>query len=257
MTRAEDVELTLAQELAEVSRLVEADDIAATLDRFIGRVVRTVPGCDHATIAVMGANGIETVAGDDELELTAAADAAMTSAGPIAEALQYGEPRRLDDAAGDRRWPEFSTRIEAAGYRSCLVLPLATRHGQPTVFALYSRQSDQFESHTYDVVLLLTLHAEAVFDNAKLYHDSRRLVAHLSTALGTRLRIGQAQGLLMHRFGYDADAAFDVLRRASQHTNTKLRDVAAALVEAHEQDDLASALVKYEIEDPSRRPPQA
>jgi len=252
MTRAEEVELTLAQELVEVSRLVENDDVSATLDRFVARVVRTVPGCDHATITVRGRSGIETVAGGDVLELAAAADHALTSAGPIVEALEYREPRRLDDARGDARWPEFSARIEAAGYRSCLVLPLATRHGQATVFTLYSRQPNQFESTAYDIVLLLTLHAEAVFDNAQLYHDSRRLVEHMSTALGTRLKIGQAQGLLMHRYGYDSDAAFAALRSASQNTNTKLREVAAALVDAHEQDELPATLVKFGIEAPSQ-----
>jgi hypothetical protein len=58
-------------------------------------------------------------------------------------------------------------------------------------------------------------------------HDLRR-------ALMTRDAIAEAKGLLMEREGVNADEAFDILRRASQRANVKLRDVAAELIEAHE-----------------------
>jgi AmiR/NasT family two-component response regulator len=57
---------------------------------------------------------------------------------------------------------------------------------------------------------------------------------NLHEALKTRELIGQAQGILMERERITADQAFDVLRRASQHVNVKLRDIAAALVETGE-----------------------
>jgi AmiR/NasT family two-component response regulator len=50
-------------------------------------------------------------------------------------------------------------------------------------------------------------------------------------ALDSRDVIGQAKGILMERRGLPADQAFDVLRRASQDLNVKLRDVAATLAE--------------------------
>ncbi len=53
----------------------------------------------------------------------------------------------------------------------------------------------------------------------------------------TRELIGQAQGILMERERITADQAFDVLRRASQHMNTKLRAVAEHLVESGESPD--------------------
>jgi AmiR/NasT family two-component response regulator len=42
--------------------------------------------------------------------------------------------------------------------------------------------------------------------------------------------IGQAVGILMERERISADQAFDILRRASQHLNVKLREVARDLV---------------------------
>jgi AmiR/NasT family two-component response regulator len=54
----------------------------------------------------------------------------------------------------------------------------------------------------------------------------------MSQALASRDLIGQAKGILMAREGCSADQAFDMLRRASQRLNQKLRDVAEQIVES-------------------------
>jgi AmiR/NasT family two-component response regulator len=43
--------------------------------------------------------------------------------------------------------------------------------------------------------------------------------------------IEQAKGIIIARQGCGPDESFDVLRRISQRTNVKLRDVAAQIVE--------------------------
>jgi AmiR/NasT family two-component response regulator len=43
--------------------------------------------------------------------------------------------------------------------------------------------------------------------------------------------IGQAQGILMERERITADQAYDILRRASNHLNTKVRYVAQTLID--------------------------
>jgi hypothetical protein len=48
----------------------------------------------------------------------------------------------------------------------------------------------------------------------------------------TQAVIEQAKGMLMGYYGITADMAFTVLTRWSQESNTKLRDIAAALVAA-------------------------
>jgi AmiR/NasT family two-component response regulator len=53
--------------------------------------------------------------------------------------------------------------------------------------------------------------------------------------------IGQAQGILMERERITSDQAFDILRRASQHLNVKLRDVAQALVDTGERPETGSS----------------
>ena len=58
--------------------------------------------------------------------------------------------------------------------------------------------------------------------------------AHLELAIANRTVIGQAEGILMERFGITAEQAFAVLRRVSQHRNVKLNGVAEELVRTRE-----------------------
>ncbi len=59
-------------------------------------------------------------------------------------------------------------------------------------------------------------------------------IENLRRALESRTEIGQAQGILMERHRVDADGAFALLVRLSQHLNRKLSDVCAELVATRE-----------------------
>jgi hypothetical protein len=54
----------------------------------------------------------------------------------------------------------------------------------------------------------------------------------LRRRLETQTVIEQSKGLLMGYYGIDADTAFALLKRWSQSSNTKLRDISSILVDA-------------------------
>lgn len=244
--------LTLTQELAEITRLVDDDDVPATVRRLVSRVVRTVPQCDHALVVMRTERGFEVVADDPEPEARLGPVAGPPGdLGPVGEVLEFAEPRRLDDTTTDQRWPGFSAALAQAGYRSALLLPLPVQRADGAAFALLSRTPEAFGAASFDLVLLFALHAGAAVDNATLLRESRDLVDQLGTALGTRQTIGRAEGLLMREFECDVPQAFALLQRASQNSNTKLRDVAAGLIEAHEQGTLPAELGRFGIEAPA------
>jgi GAF domain-containing protein len=231
MTSHQDISVSkLASELAEMTRLVEDEDHEAVARRFTDHLVHTVAGCDLAFLAVTSGDGFEVPVTSGHPLVTSTADE-----NPIHEVLRYGEPRRLDDTAEDHRWPRFSAGLAENGHRSCLVLPLPAEHVPAAAVTLLSREPHRFDEHSYDVILLIALHAGVALDNIEVLHRSRRMVQHLTTALGTRHTIGLAQGLLMRHFSCDADGGFAVLRKASQLSNRKLRDIATDLVGAHEE----------------------
>ena len=58
-------------------------------------------------------------------------------------------------------------------------------------------------------------------------------VKQLQIARDSNRRIGMALGILMNQLDIDDEEAFDVLRRTSQNTNRKLRDVAEDVIRRH------------------------
>jgi hypothetical protein len=104
------------------------------------------------------------------------------------------------------------------------VLP-AVRHRRPARGSEHAlRTRGAFDGESQDIGLLFASHAAVALAGAE--HEEQ-----LREAVATRDLIGQAKGILMERRGLPADQAFDVLRRASQDLNVKLRDVAATLAE--------------------------
>ncbi len=53
----------------------------------------------------------------------------------------------------------------------------------------------------------------------------------LQSALTTRDRIGQAKGIIMERYGVDDVRAFEMLKRLSQDSNTRLADIAQQVID--------------------------
>jgi hypothetical protein len=85
--------------------------------------------------------------------------------------------------------------------------------------------------------LLHTLEAVNAVETTRHLRRQQALsaeVTQLSRAIDTRDTIGQAKGMLMERFAIDADAAFGLLTRLSQETNTRLERIARMLVESEQ-----------------------
>ena len=61
-------------------------------------------------------------------------------------------------------------------------------------------------------------------------HTAQQNIADLTSALESNRDIGAAIGIVMVTRGVESQAAFDLLRRASQSSHTKLRDVARDVV---------------------------
>lgn len=67
----------------------------------------------------------------------------------------------------------------------------------------------------------------------ELIATKERESGQLRSALESRTMLSEAVGLMMATFRCDADTAFEKLVAFSQHRNTKLRVIAAEIVESH------------------------
>lgn len=148
---------------------------------------------------------------------------------PWDEAIRRNEPIRVANVCDDGAWPEFSAAVRAAGMVSFAVFPLVAGDAPIGVLAAYSSGEGGFDD-SEEVALLCMAQAAATIANAQTYAKCVTLTEQLRDALESRGVIERAKGMIMARWDCSEDAAFDVLRKESQHTNRKLRDVAVDVV---------------------------
>ena len=151
--------------------------------------------------------------------------------GPCLDATRTGEAFLIDSTDDDDRWPAFSRAAAGRGIHSTLSLPLVVEGDSIGALNLYSHTRGSFTPEARSLALRFARPAAVLLANAHRFWEARDLADNLQAALDSRAVIDMARGILMNQQGIDADAAFDVLRRASQRENVKLREIARRLVE--------------------------
>jgi len=128
-------------------------------------------------------------------------------------------------------WPVFQTKAHEFGVTEALSTPLLRAPGQAIgALNIYSHRDGGFadtERHTADVV---AEHAAILVANASALAGANQLNEELRNAVASREIIGEAKGIIMERQSCTRDEAFEILRRASQRENRKLRGLAEDLV---------------------------
>ena len=128
------------------------------------------------------------------------------------------------------RWPAFAEVAPRHGVLSALALPLGDRGVVVGTLGLYAPAPAAFGPCDAARVGAFARRAGVVLANHRAYWDSVDLATRLDRAMESRAVIEQAKGALMASTGCDADEAFEILAKASQRENVKLRDVARRIV---------------------------
>ena len=216
-SRVED----LAETFAEVARVLGAErSVQGTLEKIVELAVATIDGCDHAGLTIVEAGSMSAPATTDDIPAQVDAVQFETGEGPCLDAIRQHDVFQTDDLTQEERWPNFSRRAaEETGVISVLSFRLFIEKDTMGALNLYSKQEAAFDADDRAVGSIFAAHAAVALSAA-------RKQAHLEQAIHTRDLIGQAKGILMARQHVTADEAFDMLRRASQRLNIKLRDLA-------------------------------
>jgi GAF domain-containing protein len=150
--------------------------------------------------------------------------------GPCLTCLRRGVPVAVPDIPSDERWPAFTRRGAQEGAGSSLSVPLVVHGKTVGALNLYCRAAHGLSEADRTRATEFAHHAAAVVALAAQRADHELREHHLENALRSRSLIDQAMGVLMGQAHVSAEEAFERLRRRSQHSNTKLRDVAATVV---------------------------
>ncbi|HVE93361.1 MAG TPA: GAF and ANTAR domain-containing protein [Acidimicrobiales bacterium] len=220
---------------ADANRLgavVLADHTLDEIVALLSSVTReAVPAAQLVSLTLLGRNGTPYTAEASD-ELATALDQVQYSErdGPCLHAVATQESVNVHLDQEAERWPQFVAACTNAGLHSVLSTPFEVHNHLVGAFNVYGSESARFSGEAEQIGRLVVRHGGVLLANAIALHAASTLNEQLHEALATRDLIGQAKGILMARESCDADRAFDILRRASQRSNKKLRDVATEVI---------------------------
>ena len=205
----------------------EAPGVEETIDAVVQFALQAL-NCTYAGVALYTRGSRPEVAAVTDSVVADVYDLQLSSqTGPLVTALQEKTTVLIRDTTTDDRWPVWAAKVAALGVRSVLDVPLVTgagAHQTVGVLGLYSPAPDAFDVDDEAIAHILARHASVALASAR--HEET-----MAQAVDARKLVGQAMGILMERFDVDGDRAFAILKRYSQDTNTKLRDVAQHLID--------------------------
>ncbi|AEW94342.1 MULTISPECIES: GAF and ANTAR domain-containing protein [Streptomycetaceae] len=207
----------------------------AGLDEFLQeltvRAVKAMPYVDGCSIMLRRDGRPATVASSDDVSRLLDERQYEALGGPCLSSVEHDREQIVADARDERRWNGYADFLLERGVRSVLAVPMGLDGDGVGALNFYARLPHTFDADAVTAARRLAAQA------AGAVHVALRIDRHLEetedlrTALTSRSVIDQALGIVMARRRCPAHEALELLRRASQHRNLKLRELCAGIVE--------------------------
>ncbi|MEU4805048.1 GAF and ANTAR domain-containing protein [Actinosynnema sp. NPDC023587] len=232
-----------AAALIDFARSLRPDESrGVVLERVAGRVLGVVADADAVSVTLYDHGRPGTIASTSPTASALDQVQYSSGAGPCLDSVLTGTVVRAELDHGDGKWPALASAAVGLGIRTALSCPLfvpdasagrkpRTRDGQLSgAVNVWSARSAAFDRVETALIALFTSAMSAIVLTGSHWSDAERQAGQLVTALESRDAIATAKGIVMARLDLTADDAFRWLTAASQHTNRKLRDVAAVII---------------------------
>lgn len=191
----------------------------------VAQMAQDVLACDYASVTLRtGRRALETVAATHPVVEKADVLQYEFAEGPCFDAIKDDGDYLAHDIEHDARWTRWGPAAAKLGLCSLLGVRLHTRNHTFGALNLYAMEPRHYDADDVVLARIFAAHASVALAASNSEATLRR-------AIDTRHVIGQAQGILMERFGIDEQQAFGVLRRLSQDGNVKLKVIAQRVVE--------------------------
>jgi GAF domain-containing protein len=202
-----------------------------SLTRVAQYAVRAIPGAEGAGLTLLEENRSDTIV--STADFVAQIDDIQYSLGqgPCVSAVADRKIVLSGSLGGDRRWPQFGSRVARLGVHSVVSLPLITDEGVVGAMNVYAHDKNAFTADAGRLGELFAVPAAIAVQNAQVLAQTKRLASQLQVALSSRGVIERAVGIMMSRSGGTEAEALDRLRTLSQHQHEKLPVVAQSIVQ--------------------------
>ena len=214
----------LLQQVDDVQR-AETDGFESTLRAIGEATVASVPGARYAGLTIVkGTKVVNTLAATHRYPVLLDDVQREFSEGPCLSAAWTHHVIHIDDLAAETRWPRYrDAAMTRTPVRSIVSFRLFGDGKLSAALNLYAESAGAFDEESVELGLVFAAHTSVAWNSMRRQQQFR-------SALASRDLIGQAKGILMERFNIDAVAAFELLRRLSQDSNTRLTDIAERLI---------------------------
>ncbi|ORM37925.1 hypothetical protein BFL43_02275 [Williamsia sp. 1135] len=220
------IHLTIANLVRDMHDSLKSNDLDAILTSITAGAVEFVDGAQYAGIILVDKKKktTESVAVTDPIVELLDDIQTRVGEGPCLEAAWEHDTVRLNDFRDEPRWPAFvAETLARTSVVSSLSFELHSSDSTLGALNLFSEHENAFSAEAEEVGRVYATHAALVLQRA-------REKEHFHSALASRDVIGQAKGIIMERFDIDSIAAFELMRRLSQDTNTPVVELARQLV---------------------------
>lgn len=210
--------------------LLETEDLTGFLDEVAGYAAATVAPGVLCGITMQRDGLPMTAASNGPLALDLDEVQYGHHEGPCLKAMRSGGTVLVTDLATDTRFGDYQSDALAHGVVSALAVALDAGPDAGGALNLYATQAGVFTPARQEAAQVLAEEVSRALRLAVRLTDQVRLTRHLETAMASRSIIDQAIGVIMAQDRCTPTEAFEVLRRASNHRNVKLREVASTIV---------------------------
>lgn len=219
--------LEVAQGFSDLSgEIRQAGDTPLALQRVVDLAVKLIDECTYATVTQVRNGRKHLLASSDVVGEQLVQLQNELGQGPGLDAVALEDDYVISDFLDEARWPRFAALArKATDVRGVLAFKLT---GQPpSILSLYTVAEEGFDVEDLSLATIFASHAGVLVSLLAAEDHS----ANLETALQSSREIGMALGILMAHRKVTNEAAFDLLRTASQNLHRKLRDVANEVME--------------------------
>ena len=144
-------------------------------------------------------------------------------------AVQHNEPVAVSqNATSDPRFRLFAELPEGC-FEALLSAPLISQGRLVGIIILQNREARTYSDREIGLISTLGFLAGAEIGRARLEGENSQLSAQLEL----RKVVERAKGILQHDLHLSEEAAYQMLRRESQHRRKSMKDVAEAIILSH------------------------
>jgi GAF domain-containing protein len=193
--------------------------------------VELIEGCDRAAIGILEGDTFRSAAATDDVMRLIDELQNQVGEGPCLEASTDGIVQVDNDITVSSKWPELAkVVVERTPVRAMMGVPLVDEGHRGGALNVFADRTEVFDDDAVATAAILASFASVALAGAR---NSAR-ASQLEQGLATNREIGAAVGILMATHRISQDEAFDLLSKASQRLNRKLRDIATGIVHGDE-----------------------